>query len=440
MSRKGTKHINIHTSIVAISMSFLVTMGSSAQLPVEERISSGFPQPTLGSYLQQAMAENPQLKSFEKRYEAAMHRIPQASALPDPKLQITHFIESVQTRTGPQENLLLLSQQLPWFGKRDRQETAASAEAQALWFAFQTQQLSVAQQVSTSFFEYAYTQKAIQLTEENQKLLDKLEPIVEEKVKSGSDLNTLLRLKVEMGRVNDRLQSLHQQRLVQSSLIRSLLNLPGHSLLPWPEWKVPSPLSLDPSVALHHLETENPELQMLKSNIQSAEARQEIARLKRYPDVMLGVNYIQIGEPVVNPNTPDAGKDPWGITFAVNLPIWSGKNQAYREESIALEQAARNAFDQRLNDLRRNLESSIALLEDANRRFELYGKDLLELAKLAAENSRSSYQNGRTGILEVIDSERSLLDLQLSYWRAAADAWQQQITIQILTNQPVGNE
>ena len=53
------------------------------------------------------------------------------------------------------------------------------------------------------------------------------------------------------------------------------------------------------------------------------------------------------------------------------------------------------------------------------------------------ENSRTSYESGRTGILEVIDSERSLLDLQLLYWRASADAWQQRIIIQTLSNQPL---
>jgi outer membrane protein TolC len=83
------------------------------------------------------------------------------------------------------------------------------------------------------------------------------------------------------------------------------------------------------------------------------------------------------------------------------------------------------------------LSASLALLEDANRRLELYGEELLDLAEQAVENSRTSYESGRTGILEVIDSERSLLDLQLLYWRAASDAWQQRITLQTLANQPI---
>ena len=79
----------------------------------------------------------------------------------------------------------------------------------------------------------------------------------------------------------------------------------------------------------------------------------------------------------------------------------------------------------------------MALLKDANRRIKLYGEELLGLAEQAVENTRNSYENGRTGILEVIDSERSLLDLQMLYWRAASDAWQQRIVIQTLANQPI---
>ena len=71
----------------------------------------------LESYLIRAQSANPQLKAFAQHYEAAMQRIPQASALPDPMFQVTHFVESVQTRTGPQENVFMFSQRMPWFGK-----------------------------------------------------------------------------------------------------------------------------------------------------------------------------------------------------------------------------------------------------------------------------------------------------------------------------------
>jgi len=391
----------------------------------------------LRSYLHQALAANPQLEAFKQRYEAAIQRIPQASALPDPMLQVTHFVESVQTRTGPQENVLVLSQKLPWFGKLRSRENAASAEAEALWYAFQAQQLTLARRVSLGFYEYGYIDAAIRLTAKNRDLLRKLEPIVEEKVKAGGDLNALLRLKVEVGKIDDRLQTLQQQRIAQSAQLCELLALAEASVLPWPKWEAPAAFMPDGPAMMAAIRAHNPELALLKRKIASAEARRAFARLEPYPDVTVGLNYIQISDPVINPNTPDAGQDPWGITVAVNLPIWFNKYNAAKAEALAHKRAFEREYTHRENVLRATLSTSLATLQDAHRRLQLYGEELLNLAEQAVANSRTSYEAGSTGILEVIDSERSLLDLQLLYWRAAADAWQQRIIIQTLANQPI---
>jgi len=398
---------------------------------------SALPAGNLESYLNRAQMANPQLKAFQLRYEAAMQRIPQVSALPDPMFQITHFVESVQTRTGPQENILMLSQRIPWFGKLSSRADAASAEAEALWYAFQNQQLMLARRVSLSFYEYGYTEEAIKLTQENRDLLQELEPIVEEKVRSGGEINALLRLKVEIGKIDDRLQSLKQKRAVQSAKLGELLALPDGNLLPWPTWEEPEAFSVDGASLVQAIRASNPELQMLKRKVASAEARREIARLESYPDITFGINYIQVGSPEVNPMTPDAGQDPWGVTVAVNIPIWFGKYDAAKAEALASKRANEHEYENRFNALRAELSASLALLKDANRRIKLYGEELLGLAEQAVENTRNSYKSGRTGMLEVIDSERTLLDLQLLYWRAASDAWQQRIVIQTLANQPI---
>lgn len=392
---------------------------------------------SLEDYLRQAQIANPQLKAFERRYDAAMQRIPQVSALPDPMFQITSFVESVQTRTGPQENVLMFSQRIPWFGKLSSREAAASADAEALWYAYQSQQLMVARTVSLGFYEYGYTEEAIRLTRENRDLLRELEPIVEEKVHAGGEINALLRLKVEIGIIDDRLQSLTQKRVAQSAKLSELLALPETILLAWPKWEAPEPASLNGPTLIQAIRASNPELQMLERKVASAEARREIARLESYPDITFGINYIQVGDPEVNPMTPDAGNDPWGATVAMNIPIWFEKYDAARAEALASKRATEYEYENRYNALRAELSASLALLEDANRRLALYGEELLGLAEQAVENTRESYQNGRTEILEVIDSERSLLDLQLLYWRAASDASQQRIVIQTLANQPI---
>lgn len=425
----NTKYIAV-LAVCCASFSLL----SGKDIKAKEAV---FAATSLEAYIQRSLLANPGLKTFKAQYQAAMDRIPQASSLPDPMFQVTHFVESVQTRTGPQENVFVLSLRLPWFGKLSSREQAASAEAQALFHAYRNQQLLLVRNVSRAFFEYGFTGQAIKLTRKNLEWLTQLEPIIEQQVKGGGDINPLLRLKVEIGKVADKLESLKQGRLVQSARLTEMLALPEATIMEWPKWDVPSVAVVDSHALVGAIEGNNPELQMLERKIGSAEARQEIARLASYPDVTLGVNYIQIGDPVVNPATPDAGEDPWGVTATINIPLWFDKNKAARAEAWAGKRAIEHEHQNRVNALKAEMRTSVALLEDAHRRLQLYGKELLGLAEQAAENSRTGYESGRNGILEVIDSERSLLELQLLSWRAAADAWQQRITIQTLANQPI---
>ena len=102
--------------------------------------------------------------------------------------------------------------------------------------------------------------------------------------------------------------------------------------------------------------------------------------------------------------------------------------------------ASEQELEQKRNQLNAQLKTALALHADAERRLNLYGEELLDLAQQAVDNSFRAYEVGAIGILEVIDSERSLLELQLLYWRAAADACQQRIRIQSLVNRPLSGE
>jgi outer membrane protein TolC len=389
--------------------------------------------PELENYLNQALEQNPKLKVAESQYHASMQKIKQASSLPDPMVSVTHFVESVQTRTGPQENVLMISQKVPFWGKLKNEEDAADYEAQVSWYHFLNQKRLLVRNLSVTYYEYLYLGKAIQLSRENIDLLNKLTPIVESKVASGADLNSLLRLKVEIGKVEDRLQSLENKRIVQSANLQEMLGSTKDELLPFPEWEPSLPVQEFSFASYSTITDHNPELKVFESKRMMAESKRKLAKLNYYPDFTFGLNYIQTGQPEVNPGTPDAGKDPWSISVAVNLPIWSSRNGAKVEEWTAQIESIDQQYEELRNRIKTELSSSLAFHSDANRRLKLYGEELLGLATQAVQNTRTSYENGRVGILEVIDSERTLLDLQLLYWRAASDAIQQRIMIQTMT-------
>ena len=390
---------------------------------------------TLLSYLRGAIEGNPHRIALEAKYEAVKSKIPQAASLPDPTFQVTQFVESVQTRTGPQERIFVLSQRIPWFGKLKTREAQATAEAKAAWYSWQNHLLMLAKQTSLEFFEYGFTCESIRLTEDIRKLLQQLEPIVEQKVSVGGNLNSLLRLKVEIGKVEDQLLSLKQKRLQQSAELVRLFGWVHPELLPLPVWEAPEAISPDGNQLAAGMTQSNPELQMLLLHVDALGSAEELARLSKYPDVSVGLNYVDLGDRI--PGSSLDRENPWGVTLSVNIPIWKEKIEAQQTEAKSNKIVAVHHYHERYIALSTELAVSLLAHEDGQRRLKLYGKELLDLAKQAVQNSRASYENDKATILEVIDSERSLLDLQLLYWRAVADVWKQRVTMQTLANQPI---
>ena len=80
----------------------------------------------LRSLVDYALIHNPRINAARQAHLGTLQQVPQASALPDPKLSYRYFFEEVETRVGPQEYAVGISQALPWFGKLKLQQVAAS--------------------------------------------------------------------------------------------------------------------------------------------------------------------------------------------------------------------------------------------------------------------------------------------------------------------------
>ena len=174
---------------------------------------------------------------------------------------------------------------------------------------------------------------------------------------------------------------------------------------------------------------------MLQKRIENAEARKALARMESYPDVTLGINYTQIGDSAVP--TPDAGKDAWGITFGISIPLWLESNLHERLEAAAFKNALNADFQERLVTLKAEISKRITQLQEAARTARLYEDELLKLAKQSVEISRTRYEAGEGTLLAWIDSERSLLELELNYWEAISNIAKHHLSLQVIVNQPV---
>ena len=88
-------------------------------------------QENLNTYLEIAAQNNPGLKAKFNHYMASLEVIPQVGTLPDPSIAFGFFIQSVETRVGPQQAKFSASQMFPWFGTLEAKENTAALSAKA---------------------------------------------------------------------------------------------------------------------------------------------------------------------------------------------------------------------------------------------------------------------------------------------------------------------
>lgn len=392
--------------------------------------------PSLNALVDYAIQHNPGLRAGFERWRAALERIPQVTALPDPRLTWAHFIEEVQTRTGPQENRFSIAQTLPWFGKLGLRGEAAARQAEGLWWGVEALRLQVVREVKLAWCEYAYLAQAIRISEENLTLLRQFEPIVQRKVQTGAGQGDLLRLQVEIGQAENELASLRAQRPAIAARLAAVLSVEA---MPAPQW--PPPIETEAvSIAIDPLRERmlatNPDLQALHWQIEAAASVERLARLDRYPDFTLGLDYIDTGA-AISPGVGGSSEDPYSFSVGINLPLWRRKYDARERETALARSAAEEQYRHQRDMLLSELELRVYEIEDAGRRLNLYRDTLIPRARQAFELMLVAYEAGTADLLDVIESQRDILNFEKAYWRAASDIEKRRADLESLTGGPL---
>ncbi|MCB8995503.1 MAG: TolC family protein [Bacteroidales bacterium] len=146
---------------------------------------AGNAQDSLYYYLEEAAINNPEVKASFLEYSAALEKVPQASSLPDPELQLGYFIKPMELLGGSQVADIRLMQMFPWFGTLKAAKDESSKMALAKFEGFRETKNRLYFNVKASYFKIYRTQKEIEIAEQNLEILHTLENIALIKFRSG---------------------------------------------------------------------------------------------------------------------------------------------------------------------------------------------------------------------------------------------------------------
>lgn len=415
---------------------------------------------SLEDMLRFAALNNPGLEAAFHTWRAALERVPQVTSLPDPRFTYRYFIEEVETRVGPQRQGLGLSQMFPWFGKLELRGDAATAAANAARQRYEDAKLALFQEVTDAHCELYYIERAIDVLAENFELVKHFEEIAQARYRTGgAGQDKVIRAQLELGRIEDALNSIRDKRASAVARLNAALNRPPEAEVGAPQPPREQHLAAGEAELYAWLDEHNAQLAGLRHEIEQRRWEVDLARKEYYPDITVGLDYTDVGSSpkrmsapgLANPallrssariaggmgdlidvytigrsfqpgNRPeDAGKDVWMLSLSMNVPIWHGKYSAGVREAQARHSSVVSNRAEQLNRLSARVSQLHFEYRDAVRKIRLYRDTLVPKAEQSVATTEAAYRTGNAGFLDLIDTERLLLTYQLAYARALAD-------------------
>jgi outer membrane protein TolC len=394
----------------------------------------------LTALLSLARVSNPGLQAAFHRWRGELERVPQATALPEPRLTFSGYLSEVETRVGPMQARVGIAQPLPWFGKRGLAGDVALEAAEAAREELEAKRLELDRSVRDTWFEYSWLEQAILITEGNRELLAHWESVARARLETGLGSHAdVIRAQVELGKVEDRVQTLVDLRRPIVARLNAALDRPPGEPLPAPTSPLPEPPPLDEGMLGRALVTTSPTLRALEHRVEAAKHSIELANKAFYPDFLVGADYTFIGS-ASDPGVSDSGKDAVAVTLGLELPIWRSSYRSGVDEAEARMRSARFEQDDVLNRMAADLEMALYRFRDSDRRVVLYRDSLVPKGEESVQSLDTAYQSGDEGFLDLIDAQRVLLEFQLESVRAETDRAQALAEIERITGVPLHGE
>ncbi len=378
---------------------------------------------------------NPAVQAASQRWLAALEQVPQTSDLPDPRVTFGWFVDEVETRTGPMDWRLGISQSFPWFGTLDLAGQVAVQQAEAARELLVAAKLEVAREVRDAWYELAYVGAAIDVTAGHLDLLVSWESVARTRYATalGTDAD-VIRAQVELGKLDDRLRSLKDLLRPLAARLNAALNRPAGAPLPTATLAHggANAAQLAELNLFESLDETSPSLRAMRWAVDAAADRIQLADKQFYPNFALGLDYTSIGS-ARGAGVKDSGKDAFAITSGISIPLRRTRLHAARSQAVAEQAAASAELASARNRIVAELELALYRVRDAERRIALFQDTLVPKGQQSVSSTKVAYQAGDIGFLDLIDAERVLLEFQLAAARAQADHAQALAFVERLT-------
>jgi len=368
----------------------------------------------LEAVLAYAQAHNPAIQAAGHRLLAARERPAQVSALDDPVFTYEGFNTPENfDLTHTDNNILKLSQKLPFPGKRRLRGRIATQEAEITREELRMTEVTTRAEVTKAYYDLWQVHQNLLIYAHDKELMAQFATVAEKKYVVGQAAQPdVLRAQVELTRLITRVTTETLKLGDVRARLNGLLSRPPEAPLGIPR-DAPKPVVTQSLTELGELTLKTrPEIIAKAVAIGRDATALAFAQQAYFPDFEVYVErFFNAGR-----------KDGFGVVFSATIPL------AYREKYDAGVVEAKARVSASKADLRAAQDTALAEVKSALVRAQtavelvnLFAQTHVPQAEQALASSQIGYQTGKVDFLSLIDSLRVVEGVRLEHVAAATD-------------------
>lgn len=409
--------------------------------PLDPAVAQDPGDTNLDSLIEISLPNSPAIRAARARVEVAQARIGPSGLRPDPMLMVGVQNMPVSDPGFAGEmtmKMVGVGQTIPYPGKLPLSTRAAEYELNAARAELDDARLGVTARVEGVYYDLVYLDRALEITDRNQRLLLDFASVAEARYGVGTGAqNDLLRLRIEATRLSEEAVMIVEQRRAALAQLNAALDRPSEA--PVTDPAIPRSVvraavtdststirfasaalgarvadsPLPPLETLQALaEQRNPMLRREEARIAAQAARVELARRAHLPDFDVSVAYGQ----------RNGLSDMVTATVSIPIALQKGRKQ---DQAVAEARGELLALEWERHEQRNALRADVARLhselERSRAQLALYVKAILPQGRAVLTTATAGYQVGRTDFLSLLDAQATLFVYETTYFRVLSE-------------------
>ncbi len=361
--------------------------------------------------VEEALRQNREILAAQKKYEAARQMPAQASALADPTISVGYTANGAPYpvagigRDVTSNAGVMVSQELPFPGKRQLRGVIAAKEASAEFEQYLAVRLSVTSRLKQAYHELHHANVSITFVKRYQELLQKILRISEARYTVGrAAQQDIFKAQTQFAIFETQLLRFEQERTSKQIELNALLNRTQGGVIDVPDDMSSGELTLSLEELLAGARLHAPLLARDQKLVERNDLASALARKSVYPDYTVSGGYFNQG------SMPPM----WQFRVDFKLPAWyRTKQQAEITEKAASAVEARHNYEAAGVGVQAQIREQYSVAATARKLIDLYRKSVVPGSQLALESSIASYETGTLDFLSLFSNFMNVVEYEL---------------------------